>query len=334
MWSFNRNSSPPHHHLLSALLFPPFPTRPAPPNRIYDCPYPLEAVNMQPDQFTHPSNGSAHNEYETVYLSGPPPPPPPPPTDKSWQWQNSPIYGVNGSPQYYPGYPYVPLDPWLAYRPLPATPPYKSYSMERLNHPSVVYSFRSPAPSPVHTPSGSPVLSRARGSSPGLPLGRQVQPQRRMIPPVPPPKNGPASKPPRPLRQRPPLIKAKTIDFADGSCDGDPFHPQKPLDATSKIPSLDSLYEQLKAFAAATPPPPPAGPTPTSCSRSSRLDNQLAADLAAAALEMVANSPLVRSRSATFSGAPSPFAFNSSRLKVFIDRARVDANWQLEPYRS
>jgi hypothetical protein len=43
----------------------------------------------------------------------------------------------------------------------------------------------------------------------------------------------------------------------------------------------------------------------------------MAADLAAAALEMVANSPLVRSRSATFSGAPSSFAFNS-RSKVFI----------------
>jgi hypothetical protein len=275
---------------------------------------------------------NSHPEYEAVYLAGlppPPPPPPPPPTDKPWQWQNSPIYGANGSLQYYPGYAsYVHpvVDSWMTYRPLPPTvtpPPYKSYSMERLNHPSVVYSFRSPAPSPVHTPSSSPVLSRARGSSPGSAMGRPGQPNQRRVaaaPPIPPPKNGAASKPPRPLRNRPTLVKAKTIDFADGCNDADPFQPQKPLEVGNKIPSLDSLYEQLKAFAAATPPPSaplaPASPCPTT--RSSRtIDNQMAADLAAAALEMVANSPLVRSRSATFSGAPSSFAFNS-RPKVFI----------------
>ncbi|XP_046640016.1 liprin-beta-2-like isoform X2 [Daphnia pulicaria] len=334
MWSFNRNSLP-SHHLTALLSHPPQSKRlPSPfpsSQHIYDCPYPLEAINMQSDyqmnkdhQFDRSLN--SHPEYEAVYLAGlppPPPPPPPPPTDKPWQWQNSPIYGANGSLQYYPGYAsYVHpvVDSWMTYRPLPPTvtpPPYKSYSMERLNHPSVVYSFRSPAPSPVHTPSSSPVLSRARGSSPGSAMGRPGQPNQRRVaaaPPIPPPKNGAASKPPRPLRNRPTLVKAKTIDFADGCNDADPFQPQKPLEVGNKIPSLDSLYEQLKAFAAATPPPSaplaPASPCPTT--RSSRtIDNQMAADLAAAALEMVANSPLVRSRSATFSGAPSSFAFNS-----------------------
>lgn len=207
------------------------------------------------------------------------------------------------------------VDSWMAYRPVP---PYKSYSSERLNqqHPQVLYSFRSPAPSPVHTPSGSPILSRTRGSSPALPPGR---PQRRMIPPIPPPKNVAASKPPRPLRQRPALMKAKTIDCPEGF-DNDPFQPERPLEAGNKIPSLDSLYEQLKAFAASTPPPTPTG---SSSCRPSRVDNQLAADLAAAALEMVANSPLVRSRSATFSGPASPF---NCRPKVFIDSAPMD--WQ------
>ncbi|KAK4008014.1 hypothetical protein OUZ56_013173 [Daphnia magna] len=327
MWSFNRNS-PASHHLTALVSHPPHSNRSAvfPSNQhIYDCPYPLEAINMQSDylmnkdrHFDHPPPNGNH-EYETVYLPGLPPPPPPPPTDKSWQWQSSPIYGANGSLQYYPGfgsYVHPVVDSWMGYRPLPppsTPPPYKSYSMERLNHPSVVYSFRSPAPSPVHTPTSSPVLSRARGSSPASAMGRPIQPnQRRVTPPVPPPKNGAASKPPRPLRNRPTLVKAKTIDFADGSSDCDPFQPQKPLEAGNKIPSLDSLYEQLKAFAAATPPPTAcAAPSPP-CARSSRtVDNQMAADLAAAALEMVANSPLVRSRSATFSGAPSSFAFNS-----------------------
>ena len=344
MWSFNLSSSP--HHL-DAHLIAPLPARPAPapPNRIYDCPYPLEAVNMQPDyqqpsQLSHPPNGVHHNEYETVYLSGPAPPtPPPPPAEKPWQWHDSPLYGTNGSAQYYQGYQHqyvqhpAMVDSWFSYRPLPPAPPYKSYSMERLNHPSVVYSFRSPAPSPAHTPSSSPVMSRARGSSPALTMGRPVvnPPARRMIPPVPPPKSGGVvSKPPRPFRQRPTLTKAKTIDVTDGAIDGDPFQSQRPLDPASKIPSLDSLYEQLKAFAATPPPSSASSSTPSAChARPPRVDNQLAADLAAAALEMVANSPLVRSRSATFSGAHSPFAFNS-RPKVFI-ATLMDVNWQMHP---
>lgn len=115
-------------------------------------------------------------------------------------------------------------------------------------------------------------------------------------------------------------MKAKTIDCPDRSFDCDPFQFQRPLDAGNKIPSLDSLYEQLKAFAASTPPPTPTGSS--LCRSSGRVENQLAADLAAAALEIVANSPLARSRSATFSGDASPFAFNG-RLKVFIESAAM-----------
>ena len=129
MWSFNRNS-PPSHHLTALISHPPQSNRPSlfPSNqRIYDCPYPLEAINMQSDyqmnkehQFDRPLIGNP--EYEAVYLPGLPPPPPPPPTDKPWQWQNSPIYGANGSMQYYPGYAsYVHpvVDSWMTYRPLP-----------------------------------------------------------------------------------------------------------------------------------------------------------------------------------------------------------------------
>ena len=134
------------------------------------------------------------------------------------------------------------------------------------------------------------------------------------MPPVPPPKTAvsAAGKPPRP--RRPPLVKAKTVDSSahDFFLD-DPFQSQRPLDSESKIPSLDSLYEQLKAFASSSGPvpPPPASP---SGGRRLMVDSQLAADLAAAALEMVANSPLARSRSATFSS----FTGSTPRTKVFL----------------
>lgn len=229
---------------------------------------------MQPERsFNQSSNNNEWNAH--------------PPVEKPWQYNQA--FGQQQQHWY-------PSDQWSGYRSPAARQP----------QPTPSYGFRpSPAPSPVHTPSGSPVLSRARGSSPS---------GRRMMPPVPPPKVcgsnvAAAGKPPRP--RRPPLVRAKTVDPSplDSLLD-DPFQSSKPLDTESKIPSLDSLYEQLKAFASSSGgpvPPPPASP---SGGRRLVVDTQLAADLAAAALEMVANSPLARSRSATFSSF-------SARTKVF-----------------
>ena len=241
-------------------------------------------------------------------------------TDPLKPWQYSPLFSTNlPSSSYYssgggycPVVPPPPADPWGHYRfPQPQHAPYpsyRSYSLERLNQPTgysvatssggcpVVYSLRSPNPSPVHTPSGSPVLNRSRftpspGSSPSI--SRSVCNSRRMLPPSPPslpPSKGTASKPPRPRPsgQRPILLKSKTID-----CPTPPeprtnsiYPQQRPLEAGSKIPSLDSLYEQLKAFAAS-----PENNAPP------RVDANLAADLAA----LVGG--VARSRSASYSGA-------------------------------
>lgn len=190
-----------------------------------------------------------------------------------WQWQNSPMFS--------PTQPYSAFqvaDPCFNNRPNYA----KSYSLERLNQP--VYLVRSPGPSPVHTPTGSPVIGRRASPSPR-------PPRRAPLPPLP---KVPSGKPPLP--RRPVLMKSKTVDE-----DSLP----RPLDSTSKIPSLDSLYEQLKVLSGSTTPPV----------SQAIIDDQLAADLTAVALEMVANSPLLRRRSSTFSGPSAPFS-NFPRPKV------------------
>ena len=280
---------------------------------IYDCPYPLEAINMQPDYPTqqveskdqHQSASGGH--YDALYhmsTGGGSGSSNPLLSEKPWHY--SPVFGGNsqppppplpphGQPYYSGAYPWVPVDSWSAYRPLPPLPPSGQHQHHR-PQPQIVYTLRSPAPSP----SGSPILSRNRGSSPAGPST-----PRRMMPPVPPPKpigiGGAAAKPPRPVRPRPTLVKAKTIDIPDSSSLEDFLHSDsalnfqfnRQLDSGSKMPSLDSLYEQLKAFASTGP--------------SSGSNNQLATDLAFAALGMVAsnNNPLARSRSATFSSYSS-----------------------------
>ena len=198
---------------------------------------------------------SKDSDYESVYY---------PP------WQYSPIFGPNP-----PTYGFNPQG-WtpVNYRPPTA---FKSHSTERLNCPRFVqppvYSFRSPNPSPVHTPSGSPVMNRSIRFTPSPSPARNV---RRMPPPPPLPVHPATSKPPLP-RQRPPLLKSKTVDHPPDylppeSCSHRSFDDLRKItndgsighwntarmDMSSKIPSLDSLYEQLKAFAASpqTHPPP------------------------------------------------------------------------------
>lgn len=192
------------------------------------------------------------------------------------QWHNSPMFCTNQTAHHtYGAYPY---DPWAN---RPNYPSYRSHSLERLSQP--FYVVRSPAASPVHTPCGSPARPRR---------------------PPPPPSKAPSGKPPLPGRQRPFLTKSKTVDCADDA---------RPLDASSKIPSLDSLYEQLKVLSGSSTPPALPGPHPV-------IDNQLAADLTAVALEMVANSPLARRRSSTFSGSSAPHAQYYRPKVVFITR--------------
>ena len=293
----------------------PGPVRPLPPKRAtaVDCLFPLESVSMQPDYKAEykPEYKSEFRpskevrEYESVYF--------PAATSSNLQpWQYSPIFSNTNPPPYYSGdgyYPAVPpppLDPWGGYHRQVQAPstPLRSYSFERLNQPtgygvpstgcqSSVYSVRSPNPSPVHTPSNSPVLNRSRftpspGSSPSM--SRNAGTSRRInavaLPlPV---KGGAASKPPRPRpnAHRPPLHKSKTVDH---SYLPPPTLMHRPLDAGSKIPSLDSLYEQLKAFA--------ASPEGNSKARTTRVDAHLAADLAALVGDVT------RARSASYSGA-------------------------------
>ena len=231
-------------------------------------------------------------------------------------WQYSPIfsttnpsstyYSSSAADGYYPAVPPPPLDPWGAYRHLhaPSSAPFRTertYSFERLNPlPSTCYSLRSPNASPVHTPSNSPVLNRSRftpspGSSPLL--NRAAQGRRTTA----------SSKPPRPRQSahRPPLHKSKTVDHTS-HLSPSPLH--RPLDAASKIPSLDSLYEQLKAFAAS-----PEGAGGVARSRTTtRVDAHLAADLAA----LVGG--VTRARSASYSGAS--LSIRNQYHQVFLTR--------------
>jgi len=246
MWPTDPGSSFPQQHLRSS----------------YDCPYPLEAVNMQ--QHQPDRNLNYFNDHPTAAAAA----------STGQPWQYNPAFGQEHQHYYNPG--------------PPPRPP------QRSQQPTAY------APSPAHTPSSSPVLNRANRAS--------SSPRR--MPPIPPPK--PSSLKP-PLPRRPVLIKSKTFDSGPPPPPSDYFYEdhfqcsQRPLDPGSKIPSLDSLYEQLKAFAGdgygrSNGRMSPAPPSPSGSRRNLQVDTQLAADLAAAALEMVvANSPLARSRSATFS---------------------------------
>ena len=292
---------------------PPGPVRPPTPKRAtaFDCSYPLEAVNMQPEYKAEYKPEFRPNkevrEYESVYY-------PAAASTNLQPWQYSPIFSTTNPPAYYSGdgyYPAVPpppIDPWGGYHRQVQGPstPLRSYSFERLNQPtgygaasggcpSSAYCVRSPNPSPVHTPSNSPVLNRSRftpspGSSPSL--SRNPGTSRRINAvalPLPVKGGGAASKPPRPrpAAHRPPLHKSKTIDHSYLPPPLTLMHP--PLDAGSKIPSLDSLYEQLKAFA--------ASPEANAKGRAARVDAHLAADLAALVGDVT------RARSASYSGA-------------------------------
>lgn len=253
MWPTDPGSSFPQQHLRSS----------------YDCPYPLEAINMQ--QHQPDRNLNYFNDHQTSAAS----------TGQPWQY--NPAFGQEQQQHqhYYNSGP-------------PPRPP------QRSQQPTAY------APSPAHTPSSSPVLNRANRAS--------SSPRR--MPPIPPPK--PSSLKP-PLPRRPVLIKSKTFDSGPPPPPSDYFYEdhfqsQRPLDPGSKIPSLDSLYEQLKAFVGdgygrSNGRMSPAPPSPSGSRRNLQVDTQLAADLAAAALEMVvANSPLARSRSATFSSFNSRVA--------------------------
>lgn len=260
---------------------------------------------MHSERATPPNNNVNNSNnggnYDSVYY--------PPVADHVPPWQYSPLFNGTQMPMnaaYFPGY-YAPQaqDPWH-YPPRP----FKSYSMDRLNTTAVrvspslpaAYFHRSPNPSPVHTPSSSPVLNRARFSPGPVP--------RRIPVPIPAPIPAASCKPPRP-RQRPPLQKAKTVDAGDcyaerRSCDdlrkicndGSVLvqRPTPRMDSSTKMPSLDSLYEQLKAFAA-----------------SPRVDAALAADLAA----LVGGAEAAAARTARlppFSSPPTPRHF----VKVYL----------------
>ena len=296
-----------HHSVDSS----PGPVRPPPPKRATpaDCSYPLETVNMQPEYKpeykTEFRPSKEVRDYESVFF-------PAAASANLQPWHYSPIFSTTNPPPYYSGdgyYPAVPpppLDPWGGYHRQVQAPstPLRSYSFERLNQPaaygapsggcpSSVYSVRSPNPSPVHTPSNSPVLNRSRftpspGSSPSLSRSTATSRRINAVALPHPVKAGAASKPPRPrpMAHRPPLHKSKTVDH---SYLPPPTLMHRPLDAGSKIPSLDSLYEQLKAFA--------ASPEANAKSRATRVDAHLAADLAALVGDVT------RARSASYSGA-------------------------------
>lgn len=226
-----------------------------------------------------PERKSGH-EYDCVYY--------PPAKDPS-PWHYNPMFPP-ASPvsQFYPGfYPIPPpqpvADPWSRASHSPVA--YKSSSTDRLHMITpvratgcpAIYSLRSPNPSPVHTPSSSPILSRSRASpSPGTSpaaagnRGSAAAANGRRPAATPSPvlqAKGAASKPPRP-RQRPVLQRARTVDYpldclsdanhclTDDGFRVEPYResstPQRLMDATSKIPSLDSLYEHLKAFASSS----------------------------------------------------------------------------------